>query len=259
MKASATPTVLPDCVSEDRLAAAANVELTGDICLQAIRSRDERFDGLFYVAAVTTGVYCRPTCPVPFAKPQHIVFFPSAVAAEIAGFRACRRCHSGARPGSPAWLGTSAVVSRALRLICEGALCDGGVQGLAERVGIGARQLRRLFIEHLGMPPVKVGGLYRLYCAQILIQRTEMPMAEIALAAGFNSVRQFNHAARSVWAQRPSQLRDYRALPTNASRRKQHRVANAYPHAFDRTELLKALVQWGLKSSRAIGSLRSPS
>jgi hypothetical protein len=86
-----------------------------------------------------------------------------------------------------------------------------------------------------------------------------MPMAEIALAAGFNSVRQFNHAARSVWTQRPSQLRDYRSSPTNASLRKQRRVANAYPHAFDRTELLKALVQWGLKSSRAIGSLRSPS
>jgi AraC family transcriptional regulator, regulatory protein of adaptative response / DNA-3-methyladenine glycosylase II len=105
------------------------------------------------------------------------------------------------------------------------------------------------------MPPVKVGGLYRLYCAQLLIQRTEMPIAEIALAAGFKSVRQFNHTARAVWAKRPSQLRDYRASPTNASLRKQGRIANAYPHAFDRTELLKALAQWGLKSSCAIKSL----
>lgn len=201
------PTALSECVSEDRLGIAFNGALNAEVCWQALRSRDRRFDGQFYIATVHTGIYCRPICPVPFAKAQHLVIFPSAAAAELVGFRPCRRCHSGARPGSPAWLGTSAVVSRALRLIAEGALCDGGVQGLAERVGMGARQLRRLFIQHVGTPPVKVGALYRLYCAQILIQRTKMPIAQIALAAGFKSIRQFNHTARAVWGQRPSQLR----------------------------------------------------
>src|SRR6202140_3986391 len=115
-----------------------DTELEPDICWQAMRSRDRRFEGRFYVAAVTTGVYCRPICPVPFAKPNNIALFPCAAAAEAAGFRPCRRCRPETAPGTPAWAGTSAVVARALRLIWEGSLDGGKVDELAERVGIGS-------------------------------------------------------------------------------------------------------------------------
>ena len=140
------------------VAAVDEVELESDICWQAIRSRDRRFDGRFFVAAVTTGVYCRSICPVPFAKPNNISLYPSAAAAEAAGFRPCRRCRPETSPGTPAWIGSPAVVSRALRLIREGALNDGDVDTLAERLGIGSRQLRRLFVQYLGASPVKIAS-----------------------------------------------------------------------------------------------------
>ncbi|HEY6344771.1 MAG TPA: AlkA N-terminal domain-containing protein [Bryobacteraceae bacterium] len=194
-------------------------ELQPDICWQALLSRDRRFDGRFYAAAVTTGIYCRPICPVPFAKPNNIALYACAAAAEAAGFRPCRRCHPETSPGTPAWMGTSAVVSRALRLIWEGALDIGSVDKLAERVGIGSRQLRRLFIEHLGVPPIKIATTHRLHFARNLIEQTDMPMAEIALNAGFKSIRQFNHAMRTTTAQSPSELRRLRAeLPILSQR-----------------------------------------
>src|ERR1700733_5223320 len=185
-------------------------ELEPDICWQAMHSRDPRFDGRFFVAAVTTGIYCRPICPVPFAKPNNIALFPCAAAAEAAGYRPCRRCHPESSPGTPAWLGTSAVVSRALRLIWEGAFDGGNVDELAERLGIGSRQLRRLFIQHLGVPPIKIASTHRLHFARNLIEQTDMPMAEIALNAGFKSIRQFNHAVRTTAGQSPSELRRLR-------------------------------------------------
>jgi AraC family transcriptional regulator of adaptative response / DNA-3-methyladenine glycosylase II len=188
-----------------------DTELEPDICWQAMRSRDRRFDGRFFVAATTTGVYCRPICPIPFAKPNNIALFPCAAAAEAAGFRPCRRCHPETAPGTPAWLGTSAVVSRALRLIWEGALDDDGVDELAERVGIGSRQLRRLFIQYLGVPPVKIASTHRVHFARNLIEQTDMPMAEIAINAGFKSIRQFNHAVRTTAGQSPSELRHLRS------------------------------------------------
>src|ERR1700679_2157993 len=126
------------------------------ICWQAIYSRDQRFDGRFFAAATSTGLYCRNICPVPFAKPKNIILFLCAAAAEAAGFRPCRRCQPQAAPGTPAWLGSSAVVSRAFRLILEGALNDGNVDQLAERLGIGSRHLRRLFVQHLGASPIKI-------------------------------------------------------------------------------------------------------
>jgi methylphosphotriester-DNA--protein-cysteine methyltransferase len=176
-----------------------------------MRNRDRRFDGRFFVGAVTTGIYCRPICPVPFAKRINISFFPSAAAAELAGFRPCRRCRAETSPGSPAWSGTSAVVSRALRLICDGALRDSGVDELAERVGIGSRQLRRLFVKHLGTPPMKVAAVYRLHRARALIEQTDTPMAEVALNAGFRSVRHFNNAIRNASGKPPSELRRHLA------------------------------------------------
>jgi AraC family transcriptional regulator of adaptative response / DNA-3-methyladenine glycosylase II len=184
-----------------------HTELEPDICWQAMRSRDRRFDGRFFVAAVTTGIYCRPICPVPFAKPNNIALYPCAAAAEAAGFRPCRRCHPETSPGTPAWLGTSAVVSRALRLIWEGALDRSSVDRLAERLGVGSRQLRRLFIQHLGAPPIKIASTHRVHFARNLIEQTDMPMAEIALNAGFKSIRQFNYAVRTTAGQSPSELR----------------------------------------------------
>ncbi len=199
--------------------ARADRELEPDVCWQALLSRDRRFDGRFFVAAVTTGIYCRPICPVPFAKPNNIALYACAAAAEAAGFRPCRRCHPEASPGTPAWMGTSAVVSRSLRLIWEGALDTGGVDELAERVGIGSRQLRRLFIEHLGVPPIKIATTHRLHFARNLIEQTNMPMAEIALNAGFKSIRQFNHAVRTTTGQSPSELRRLRGeLPVSPQR-----------------------------------------
>jgi len=185
-------------------------ELTPAICWQAVYSRDRRFDGRFFVGAATTGVYCRPICPVPFAKPSNVAWFASAAAAEGEGFRPCRRCRPEASPGTPAWLGTSAVVSRALRLIWEGALDEGNVDALAERVGIGSRQLRRLFVQHLGAPPIKIAGTHRVHFARNLIDETELPITEIAFSAGFKSIREFNHAMRAACGHSPRQLRRLR-------------------------------------------------
>lgn len=195
-----------------------DTELEPDICWQAMRSRDRRFDGRFFVAAVTTGIYCRPICPVPFAKPNNIALFPCAAAAEAAGFRPCRRCRPETSPGTPAWQGTSAVVSRALRLIWEGALDGSSVDELAERMGVGSRQLRRLFIQHLGVPPIKIASTHRVHFARNLIEQTNMPMAEIALNAGFKSIRQFNHAMRTIAGRSPSDLRRLRGKLAISSR-----------------------------------------
>ena len=191
-------------------ATAYDSELEPDSCWQAIRSKDRRFDGRFFVAAVTTGIYCRSICPVPFAKPNNIEMYASAAAAQAAGFRPCRRCHPEIAPGTPAWFGTSTVVSRALRLIWDGALDKGSVDQLAERMGIGSRQLRRLFLQHLGVPPIKIANTHRLHFARELIEQTDMPMAEIALNAGFKSIRQFNHAVRTTAGRSPRHLRRLR-------------------------------------------------
>ena len=208
-------------------------ELEPDICWQALRSRDRRFDGRFFVAAVTTGIYCRPICPVPFAKPNNIALYGCAAAAEAAGFRPCRRCHPETSPGTPAWMGTSAVVSRSLRLIWEGALDNGGIDELAERVGIGSRQLRRLFIEHLGVPPIKIATTHRLHFARNLIEQTDMPMAEIALNAGFKSIRQFNHAVRTTTGQSPSELRRLRGELLVSSQRGEFVMRLLYRPPYD--------------------------
>jgi AraC family transcriptional regulator of adaptative response / DNA-3-methyladenine glycosylase II len=175
------------------------------ICYQAIRSRDPRFDGKFFAAAPSTGLYCRSICPVPFAR--NLVLFSCAAAAEAAGFRPCRRCHAQASPGTPAWLGTSAAVSRALRLIWEGALDKKGVEELAGRVGIGPRHLRRLFVQHLGASPIQIAGTRRVHFARKLIDETNLPMTQISSLAGFMSIRQFNHAINKATGQTPSELR----------------------------------------------------
>jgi len=187
-------------------------DLDPDVCWQAAYSRDARFDGRFFAGAVTTRVYCRSICPVPFAKPGNILWFGSAAAAEAAGFHPCRRCRSAASPGTPAWVGTSAVVSRALRLIAEGALDGGNVEELAGRVGLGSRHLRRLFVEHLGASPVRIAITRRVHFARKLIEETDLPITQIAASAGFRSIRQFNHAMLTTTGESPSELRRMRGV-----------------------------------------------
>lgn len=183
------------------------MDLDAARCYQAILSRDRRFDGRFFTGVVTTGIYCRPICPVVPPKFVNMRFFACAAAAEAAGFRPCKRCRPETAAGTPAWAGTSAVVARALRLISEGALDAGGVDALADRLGIGGRQLRRLFAQHLGASPADVARARRVHFARSLLDDTNLPITEVALSAGFASIRQFNHAVRATFGQSPTALR----------------------------------------------------
>jgi AraC family transcriptional regulator of adaptative response / DNA-3-methyladenine glycosylase II len=183
------------------------MELDATRCYRAILARDARFDGRFFVAVRTTGIYCRPICPAPTPKAVNVRFYACAAAAAAAGYRACLRCRPEAAPGTPAWMGSSAVVSRALRLIAADALDDGDVEGLAARVGLGARQLRRLFAEHLGASPAEIARVRRVHFARALLDDSNLPMSDVAYAAGFRSIRQFNHAVRAHFGDAPRRLR----------------------------------------------------
>ena len=205
-RVAARPLAIP-APSADRTDALGDLELDPVRCYQAVLSHDRRFDGRFFSGVVTTGVYCRPICPVSPPKFENIRWFRHAAAAEAAGFRPCMRCRPETAPGTPAWLGTSAVVSRALRLIAEGALDEGGVDDLAARLGIGGRQLRRLFAEHVGASPGEVARVRRVHFARALIDETSMPLTSVAYSAGFRSVRAFNHAVRTTFRRPPSVLR----------------------------------------------------
>jgi AraC family transcriptional regulator of adaptative response / DNA-3-methyladenine glycosylase II len=177
------------------------------ICWQAIYSRDLRFDGRFFAAVTTTGLYCRNVCPVPFAQPKNVVLFARVAAAESAGFRPCKRCRPQATPETPAWRGTSAVTYRALRLILDGALHRGNIEQLAARLGIGPRQLRRLCMQHLGASPLKIAHAHRVQMAIALIEGSKLGMTEIAFRSGFQSIREFNHSLRLTIGQAPTELR----------------------------------------------------
>ena len=183
------------------------MELDLRICSQARLSRDARFDGRFFIGVKSTRIYCRPICPVRTVKEENVRYFTTAAAAAESGYRPCLRCRPESSPGTPAWFGTSTTVSRALRLISEHVLDDGGVTALAERLGIGSRQLRRLFVQHLGASPTAVAKTLRLQFAKKLIDETELPMAEVAFAAGFGSVRRFNAAFRKTYKRTPSKMR----------------------------------------------------
>jgi AraC family transcriptional regulator, regulatory protein of adaptative response / DNA-3-methyladenine glycosylase II len=177
------------------------------ICAQARISRDARFDGRFFIGVLSTRIYCRPICPVRTAKEQNVRYFPTAAAAAEAGYRPCLRCRPELSPGTPAWSGTSNTVSRALQLISESAMEDEPVETFAARLGIGSRQLRRLFQRHLGASPIAVAKTRRLHFAKKLIDETNLPMGQIALAAGFGSVRRFNSAFRKTYNRTPTHIR----------------------------------------------------
>jgi AraC family transcriptional regulator, regulatory protein of adaptative response / DNA-3-methyladenine glycosylase II len=181
--------------------------LDWQVCSRARLSRDPRFDGKFFIGVAGSGVYCRSICPAPTAKEKNVRYFATAAAAAEAGFRPCLRCRPECSPGTPAWLGTSNTVSRALRLVGESGLEDGGVEALAERLGVGSRHLRRLFLKHLGATPTAVAHTRRLHFAKKLIDETSLPMTQIALASGFGCVRRFNAGIRKVYHRTPTQIR----------------------------------------------------
>jgi AraC family transcriptional regulator, regulatory protein of adaptative response / DNA-3-methyladenine glycosylase II len=184
-------------------------QLDSDVCYRALQARDPRFDGRLFVAVTSTGIYCRPICPARTPLRENCRFFPTSAAAQAAGFRACLRCRPEISPELACWRGTSTTVSRALGLIAEGFLDreDGTVEALATRVGMGERQLRRLFEHHLGASPVAVAQTRRLLFAKQLIHDTRLSMAEVAMASGFGSLRRFNEAFRTLYHRPPRELR----------------------------------------------------
>lgn len=180
------------------------------VCERARQSRDSRYDGRFFIAVLTTGIYCRPICPARSSARENVRFYATAAAAQEAGFRPCLRCRPETAPGSAAWRGTSAVVTRALRLIEQGALDDGSVAELAARVGLSTRHLDRLFVAHVGASPLAIANTRRLHFAKRMIDETRLPFGDIAIAAGFGSVRQFNDLIRRTWQRSPRDLRRLR-------------------------------------------------
>jgi len=217
------------------------MELDRTACERAMLARDARFDGRFFVGVMTTGIYCRPVCPVRQPKLENVRFFGSAAAASEAGLRPCLRCRPEAAPGTPAWLGTSATVDRALKLIAGGALDRGSVATLAGRLGVGSRHLGRLFRRHVGASPLSVAQTRRLHLSKTLLDETDLSMTEVSLASGFGSVRRFNTAFRSSYGRTPSELRH--AARGNLSAAVGNRLALRLPYRppFDWTSLVTFL------------------
>ena len=193
------------------------VNLDPHLCQQARRARDARFDGRFFVAVRTTRIYCRPVCPAPAAKEANVVYYPTAFAAEAAGFRPCLRCRPETAPGAGLWLGTAPTVVRGLRLIDEGALDAGSVEQLAARLGVTGRHLRRLFLEHAGATPVRIAQTRRLQFAKRLLDETSLPLTEVAHASGFGSLGRLHAVVQATYGRSPGQLRLLHA-PSSALR-----------------------------------------
>ncbi|MER7640647.1 AlkA N-terminal domain-containing protein [Streptomyces sp. NPDC126522] len=183
-------------------------------CVRAVQSKDARFDGWFFTAVLTTRIYCRPSCPVVPPKPENMTFYPSAAACQQAGFRACKRCRPDTSPGSPEWNQRADLVARAMRLIADGTVDREGVPGLAARLGYSTRQIERQLLAELGAGPLALARAQRAQTARLLIETTALPMAEIAFAAGFSSIRTFNDTVRDVFALSPTELRNRRPKTT---------------------------------------------
>ena len=195
-----------------------------DRCYQAAQSKDARFDGWFFCAVTSTGIYCRPSCPARTPKRQNVRFYPTAAAAQQAGFRACLRCRPDATPGSPEWNVRADVVARAMRLIRDGVVDREGVEGLAGRLGYSTRQLNRLITAEVGTGPLALARAQRSQTARILLETTDLPVAHVAFAAGFASVRQCNDTVRQIFADTPSGLRARAARTARAAPRRRRRA-----------------------------------
>ena len=176
-------------------------------CYRAVCSRDGRFDGAFFTAVLTTGIYCRPSCPATTPKRANVRFYTTAAAAQEAGFRACKRCRPDAAPGSPEWNGRGDTVARAMRLIGDGVVDREGIGGLAGRLGYSSRQLHRIVFAELGAGPLTLARAHRVQNARMLIETTELPLTEVAWASGFGSIRQFNDSILTVYGRSPSEIR----------------------------------------------------
>src|SRR5215210_7839231 len=185
----------------------ADQRLDPESCYRAVKARDRRFDGVFYTAVRTTGIYCRPSCPARTPAFKNVAFFPAAAAAQAAGFRACKRCLPDATPGSPDWDVAADAAGRAMRLIGDGVVDREGVEGLAHRVGYTSRHLTRLLTAQLGAGPLALARAKRAQTARTLVETTDLPLSDVAFAAGFSSIRQFNETVREVYAMSPSELR----------------------------------------------------
>ena len=181
--------------------------LNDDACYRSLSSRDPRFDGWFFVCVVTTGIYCRPSCPAITPKRANVRFLPTAAAAQEAGFRACKRCRPDAAPGSPEWNVRADLVGRAMRHIADGVVDREGVGGLARKLGYSERHVYRSLLAEVGAGPIALARAQRSQTARLLLETTELPVADVAFAAGFSSVRQFNDTVREVFAMTPTQLR----------------------------------------------------
>lgn len=226
------------------------LELDQEACYRAVLTRDARFDGRFFGCVKTTGIYCRPVCPARTPKRENMIFVPTAAAAEEAGFRACLRCRPETAPDMGAWRGTSNTVSRALALIEAGALDEGDVDGLAGRLGVGERHLRRLFRQHLGAAPVSVAQTRRVLLAKALIHQTDLPMAQVALGSGFGSVRRFNETFQALYERPPSALRRRGERPHEGG----VRLSLPYRPPYDRQAMLAALAARGDAVSNGLWS-----
>jgi len=178
-----------------------------DRCYRAVQSRDRRFDGRFVTAVTSTGIYCRPSCPAQTPKPRNVRFYRVAAAAQAAGFRACRRCRPDAAPGSPEWDVRADLAARALRLIADGAVDDLGVTGVAGRLAVSERHLHRILVDEVGAGPLALARTRRAQTARLLLESTSLQVSDVAFAAGFGSIRQFNDAFREAFGCAPSQLR----------------------------------------------------
>ena len=208
---------------------------------RAVASRDPRFDGYFFLGVTSTGIYCRPSCPARTPRREHVRFYQTAAAAQAAGFRACKRCIPGAVPGSPDWDARGDVAGRAMRLIADGLVEREGVPGLAAQIGYGERQLRRILLADLGAAPLALARAQRTHVARLLLETTDLPVTEVAFAAGFASLRQFNATIREVFDASPSGLRERRrhGHEPHVPSRMEIRLARRSPFAFG--ELLRFL------------------
>jgi AraC family transcriptional regulator of adaptative response / DNA-3-methyladenine glycosylase II len=232
------------------------MDMDDDACYRAIETRDHRFDGRLFVAVTTTGIYCRPFCPAPTPKRKNVRFFPTAAAAQEAGFRPCLRCRPETSPDLAFWRGSSNTVSRALGLIEAGALDDANVETLAARLGMGGRQLRRLFRRHLGASPISIAQTRRILLAKQLIQDTGLPMTEVAAAAGFGSIRRFNETFQQLFRRPPNALRRTGVAEESAETTGAIRVRLGYRLPYDWDAILRFLRARAIPGIEAVSSNR---
>ena len=226
-----------------------------EACYRAVKSKDRRFDGVFYTAVSSTGIYCRPSCPAITPKLANVTFYPSAAAAQQAGYRACKRCLPDATPGSPEWDLAADVAGRAMRLISDGTVEREGVDGLAHRLGYSVRQLNRLVTGAFGAGPLALARARRAQTARVLVETTALSFADIAFASGFASIRQFNDTIREVYAATPTELRGRRGGASSAGTVTSGTIATriGVREPFAGEELLDFLAVRAVRGVEAVG------